>query len=178
MLILICALAMSAAASAQTLTTLVSFNDNDGAHPDAGLIADANGNLYGTTYSGGASGYGTVFEIVKTTDGYASTPTTLVSFGGSDGANPDAGLIADANGNLYGTTLIGGASGDGTVFEITGSSFVPPRQFAGMPGSADCKGKSISYLAQAYGGTAHAAASLGFNSVQELQNTVAEYCSE
>ncbi len=63
---------------------------------------------------------GTVFEIAKTAGSYAGTPTTLVSFcvfaNCADGANPDS-LTADANGNLFGTTVHGGA-GVGTVFEI------------------------------------------------------------
>ena len=70
----------------------------------AGLITDANGNLFGTTSGGGANGEGTVFEIIKTADGYANTPTILVSFcalaGCADGADPN-GLIADAHGNLH-----------------------------------------------------------------------------
>ena len=65
-----------------------------------------------------------MFEIEKTAAGYASAPTTLVSFNGTDGETPIGGLIADANGDLFGTTDGGGANGDGTVFEITGSGFV------------------------------------------------------
>ncbi len=111
------------AASAQTLTTLVSFNGADGANPEYGnLIADVNGNLFGTTAGGGTFGDGTVFEIARTSGGYASTPTTLVSFNGIDGAEPFAGLVADADGNLFGTTQAGGTSGDGTVFEIARTS--------------------------------------------------------
>ena len=112
---------------ASTPTTLVSFNGTNGEIPVAGLIADAAGDLFGTTYSGGANGGGTVFEIAKTGGSYASTPTTLVSFGFNDGnwANPWAGLIADAAGDLFGTTENGGANGHGTVFEIakTGGSY-------------------------------------------------------
>src|SRR5437868_4602463 len=86
---------------AANLTTLYSFcslaNCADGAAPTAGLIADANSNLFGTTALGGANNSGTVFEIVKTAGGYASTPTTLVSFCAlancADGAQPEAGLI-------------------------------------------------------------------------------------
>ena len=111
---------------ASTPTTLVSFDNTNGANPVASLIADANGNLFGTTSAGEASGYGTVFEIAKTSSGYASTPTTLVSFDNTNGAFPLGSLIADANGNLFGTTEEGGAFGIGTVFEITGSGFVPP----------------------------------------------------
>jgi uncharacterized repeat protein (TIGR03803 family) len=128
-------IAKTASGYANTPTTLVSFNNIDGAYPYAGVIADANGNLFGTTVNGGAYGYGTVFEIAKTASGYANTPTTLVSFNSIDGSTPyggliaDAngnlfgstpygGLIADANGNLFGTTPFGGTFGGGTVFEI------------------------------------------------------------
>ena len=165
---------------ASTPTTLASFDSVDGANPLAGLIADANGNLFGTTDLGGATGYGTVFEIVKTSGGYASTPSTLVSFNLTDGAVPLGGLIADANGNLFGTTELGGGSGYGygTVFEVTGSGFVPPKKFAGAPGSANCTGASISILAQAYGGVAHAAPALGYASVSALQTAVASYCGK
>ena len=164
---------------ASTPTTLVSFDYTNGANPLASLIADANGNLFGTTSAGEASGYGTVFEVTKTSSGYASTPTTLVSFDTSSGAFPLAGLIADANGNLFGTTEEGGAFGFGTVFEVTGSGFVPPRQkhFAGTPGSGDCTGKSISTLAQTYKGIAHAASALGYANVTALESAIAEYCS-
>jgi uncharacterized repeat protein (TIGR03803 family) len=109
-------------------TTLVSFTGTNGAEPDAGLIADANGDLFGTTYAGGANNDGTVFEIQNTGTAaapvYASAPNTLVSFNGSDGANPRASLIADVNGDLFGTTQQGGANGHGTVFEIF--STLPP----------------------------------------------------
>ena len=101
-----------------TLTTLVSFNGADGVAPYVGLIPNADGDLFGTTDGGGPNGHGTVFEVAKTASGYANTPTTLVSFNSADGAIPAASLIADANGDLFGTTELGGASGDGTVFEI------------------------------------------------------------
>jgi uncharacterized repeat protein (TIGR03803 family) len=99
------------------LTTLVSFDFTNGANPAAGLIADAQGDLFGTTYVGGANDHGTVFEITKTPHGYASTPITLVSFNGTDGTAPGA-LLADAHGDLFGTTQSGGANDFGTVFEI------------------------------------------------------------
>ncbi len=99
-------------------TTLVNFDGNNGASPWSSLIADSVGNLFGTTQSGGTDGDGTVFEIAKGDGTYASTPTTVVSFNGINGTAPQAGLIADAAGNLFGTTLRGGANGDGTVFEI------------------------------------------------------------
>jgi uncharacterized repeat protein (TIGR03803 family) len=71
-----------------------------------------------------------VFEIVKTTSGYASTPITLVNFDGTNGQGPRGGLLADANGDLFGTTSAGGTSDDGTVFELTGSGFVAFTPFA------------------------------------------------
>lgn len=100
-------------------TVLHSFNQTDGQEPVAGLIQDVQGNLYGTTASGGLYdgnyGYGTVFKIAP-----GGTETVLYNFtGGADGANPEAGLILDANGNLYGTTTNGGAYTYGTVFKLT-----------------------------------------------------------
>jgi len=97
-------------------TVLYSFTGGSGgATPYAGLILDAKGNLYGTTYNGGASGVGTVFKLSKT-----GKETVLYSFtGGTDGASPYAGLILDAKGNLYGTTFYGGAYGAGTVFKLS-----------------------------------------------------------
>jgi uncharacterized repeat protein (TIGR03803 family) len=92
--------------SSGTLTVLHSFTGgSDGAYPEAGLTADTAGNLYGTTYGGGASGQGTVFQVTL-----SGVLTVLYSFtGGSDGGSPVADLLADAAGNLYGTTAFGGA---------------------------------------------------------------------
>jgi uncharacterized repeat protein (TIGR03803 family) len=102
-----------------TETVLYSFaGGSDGEHPYAGVIQGSDGNFYGTTYQGGASGYGTVFKITP-----SGTETVLHSFagGGSDGANPEAGLTQGTDGNFYGNTYLGGASSLGTVFEITPS---------------------------------------------------------
>lgn len=96
------------------LTTLVSFNRANGSHPYAGLTAAANGNFYGTTSSGGAERGGTVFKLNPITNDL----TTLVSFDGTNGSMPYAGLITDAVGNLYGTTCYGGTNGVGTVFKL------------------------------------------------------------
>jgi len=95
-----------------------SFDGTDGANPNGGLVADANGDLFGTAELGGASGDGVVFEIAKTANGYAGTPAVLVSFNGTDGANPSGGLVANANGDLFGTTADEYPSGVGTVFEV------------------------------------------------------------
>jgi uncharacterized repeat protein (TIGR03803 family) len=94
---------------------------HDGWNPTASLTLDSAGNLYGTTQFGGQYGYGTVFKIDP-----ASHETILHSFRrGSDGANPNAGLVEDASGNFYGTTRYGGVGcntqGCGTVFKISPS---------------------------------------------------------
>jgi len=115
-------IAKTATGYASNPTILVTFNGADGDGPDGGLIMDANGNLFGTTSAGGANNDGTVFEIPKTASGYG-TLTTLLSFNGANGANPGGTLIADANGDLFGTTTAGGASSDGTAFEVTDSGF-------------------------------------------------------
>jgi uncharacterized repeat protein (TIGR03803 family) len=97
-------------------TVLYSFTGNgpDGANPYAALVQDAQGNLYGTTYYGGASGAGTVFELDST-----GNETVLYSFtGGSDGGNPHGGVVLDPSGNLYGTTTAGGNYDVGTVFKL------------------------------------------------------------
>jgi hypothetical protein len=91
------------------------FTAGDGQHPLAGLVADGSGNLYGTTFTGGSLGHGTVFMLIKSS-GYSEA--VLHGFGtspnASDGANPAAGLLIDASGNLYGTTEYGG-TGSGVV---------------------------------------------------------------
>ena len=107
--------------AAGTETVLHSFagGTTDGARPEAGLIMDSAGNLYGTTLVAGANQAGTVFKIDLTT----GTETVLYSFSDNttDGADPQAALTMDSAGNLYGTTVDGGAHSDGTVFKITGT---------------------------------------------------------
>lgn len=96
----------------------------DGATP-FDLVLDSAGNLYSTTNSGGKLGNGTAFQLSPSTGG-GWKKTTLHNFGGSgDGGGPGAGLILDAAGNLYGTTIFGGqscGSGCGIVFELTPTS--------------------------------------------------------
>jgi len=105
----------------------------DGASPYAGLVVDADGNLYGTTSAGGNLNYcnglgcGTVFRLSPTSGG-GWKETVLHAFtGGRDGGDPYAGVTFDAEGNLYGTTLKGGAAGEcgelgcGVVFRLESS---------------------------------------------------------
>jgi uncharacterized repeat protein (TIGR03803 family) len=109
-------------AGTSALSTVRSFSAASGAFPYGGLIADAAGNLYGTTQFGGSGGSGTVFRIAAGTNAY----TTLFTFTEATGANPSAGLIADAVGNLYGTTFSSGPGGAGTAFRLTNTGFVVP----------------------------------------------------
>lgn len=88
--------------------------------PGAGLVMDAAGNLYGTTWFGGSYSNGTLFELKSSGNG-AWTHILLYSFGGfpTDGLVPNSNLLFDAKGNLYGTTGEGGSGEGGTVFEVT-----------------------------------------------------------
>jgi uncharacterized repeat protein (TIGR03803 family) len=112
------ALCSTSLISAQTLTTLATFNGANGDLPCGTLIADPAGNLYGTTYYGGTYGYGTIFQVAAGTHAL----TTLYSFDAVDGANPQAGLTRGADGNLYGTTVGGGTSHAGTAFEFSSAT--------------------------------------------------------
>jgi uncharacterized repeat protein (TIGR03803 family) len=105
----------------------------DGANPEAGVIRDAAGNLYGTASSGGAGNAGVVYKVHVTGQGTKGQETVLYAFtGGADGGYPQAGLIADAVGNLYGTAEEGGdlscnaPYGCGVVFKLA-----PPAQPGG-----------------------------------------------
>lgn len=113
-------------------TSLYNFNggSNDGSAPIGGLVADHAGNLYGTTGTGGSytdcspfgQTCGVVFELSP--NGGSWTETVLYTFtGGADGGEPLAGLAIDAQGNLYGTTAIGGTFGNGTVFMLSSGSW-------------------------------------------------------
>jgi uncharacterized repeat protein (TIGR03803 family) len=120
----------TASGYASTPTTLASFTPADGTlslNRPKTLIVDANGDLFGTTdpstQPGGNTG-GVVFEIVRTSTGYESTPAIVVNFNGLANGSLGTNVVADASGNLFGTTQAGGgASSAGTAFEITGSGF-------------------------------------------------------
>lgn len=92
----------------------------DGSNPQAGLILDANGNLYGTTYNGGTHHLGTVFKLTPVGGG-KFRETVLHSFAGQDGSHPISRLARNGFGTLFGTTFAGGANGLGTVFSLKSS---------------------------------------------------------
>jgi uncharacterized repeat protein (TIGR03803 family) len=135
--------------ASNTITILVRFNGSNGIHPEGGLIMDQSGNLYGTTYAGGAHDDGTVFEL----GAGSGLITAMLSFAGSNGSGPIAGVILDRNGNLYGTTSTGGANGDGTVFEVgAGSGAITCTvSFAGNNGADPVGGVIIDQNGNLYG---------------------------
>ena len=97
------------------LSNLYSFTGGgDGSRPYGALVQSADGNFYGTTSSGGALGYGTIFQTTP-----VGAFTTLHSFqGGNEGRKPLAGMVQGQDGNLYGTTSLGGTENDGTIFRL------------------------------------------------------------
>ncbi len=129
----------------------------DGAQPYGPVIGDGAGNLYGTTTVGGSNNVGVVFKL----DIASRQETVLHTFSSVDGANPYAGLVRDSAGNLYGTTVNGGAFNFGTVFELdTTGNLITLHSFTGgkdgaypQPGLVrDSKGNL--YGAASYGGLA------------------------
>jgi hypothetical protein len=132
--------------TAQTFTVLYTFHGPDGAGPGGVLVRDTAGNLYGTTSLGGAGtncsndflpGCGTTFVLNK-----AGKEVALFRFKGPNGASPAAGLLRDASGNFYGTTMVGGqftqacggaGYGCGVVFRLTKAGKEKLYQFKGSP---------------------------------------------
>lgn len=117
---------------ATRFSTLAIFGGRHGADPAGGLVMDSAGNLYGTTvyttsgFAGNNSrptgtfgaGDGTIFELPKG----RNVITTLTTFDGADGQSPEGTLVIDAAGDLFGTTRAGGATNEGTVFELPAGS--------------------------------------------------------
>lgn len=99
----------------KVITDLAGFNVTNGQNPNATLVMDSSGDLFGTTPLGGANNFGTAFEIVNGSD----IITTVANLDGTNGSSAFGGLIFDSAGNLYGTASGGGASHDGAVFELS-----------------------------------------------------------
>jgi len=143
---------------AGTLTVLYAFTGGpDGATPYAGLIQATDGNFYGTTVGGGTSSAGTVFQLTP-----AGAVSVLYAFtGGANGATPFAGLIQATDGNFYGTTVNGGASSAGTVFQLTpaGAVSVLHAFTGGADGATPFAGLIQATDGSFYGTTAYGGAS-------------------
>jgi uncharacterized repeat protein (TIGR03803 family) len=156
-------------AQAQTFTVLYTFTSTaDGEQPDAPLIQDAAGNLYGTTQYGGAKGgFGTVFKLDTT-----GKEHVLRSFAGTpDAQDPYSGLTRDKAGNLYGTTLYGGTQGGfGTVFKLhPGGKESILHSFAGTPDGEDPRSVLVrDATGNLYGTTQYGGTNGGYGTVFEL----------
>jgi uncharacterized repeat protein (TIGR03803 family) len=153
-----------------TEKVLFRFNVTGGANPQAGLIFDAAGNLYGTTFGGGAYNLGTLFELTPAGGG-TWTEQVLHNFGnGTDGSGPWAGLTFDAAGKLYGTTRYGGSYGGGTVFRFSAQGEVLLYSFSGADGKNPIAGLALDAGGNLYGTTYLGGAS-NQGTVFEITNT-------
>ncbi|QAU25381.1 hypothetical protein EO087_04375 [Dyella sp. M7H15-1] len=131
------------------------FQGPDGANPRASLIQGKDGNFYGTTRSGGVYGKGVAFKIEVNSDG-SLKETVLHSFsGGSDGADPRAGLIQGEDGYFYGTTYSGGVNGNGTVFQVKPNGVEVLHAFGGSDDGANPLGDLIQGSDGNFYGTTH-----------------------
>jgi len=150
---------------ASTVTTLATFNGVNGADPVAGLTLDAAGNLFGATAYGGSAGDGTLFELAKG----ATAVTTLATFAGANGSVPQSVLTADAAGDLFGVTNLGGSANVGTVFELVkGATAVTTlASFNGPNGSYGEGGVTIDGAGNIYGTTVYGGSS-GSGTIFEL----------
>ncbi len=155
-------------AGTSTLTTLYSFAGEDGNYPQGRLALDSAGDIFGTTYFGGSSGQGTVFEIKAGT----TTVTTLYSFTGTggDGAFPQSGVTLDARGDLFGTTIGGGSHRDGTVYEIKAGTTTATTlvSFNGADGFSPVAGVTLDAAGDLFGTTAYGG-SAGNGTVFEIK---------
>jgi uncharacterized repeat protein (TIGR03803 family) len=155
-------------ASSQTEAVIHAFQSterNDGFTPNANLIVDANGALYGTTATGGKHGWGTVFKLAPpASPGGAWTESILYSFTGSnDGGQPSGGTLLLKGGSLYGTTSEGGINGVGVVFELSpGKPWVETVLYAFVNGSSGftpssglIEGSNGTYYGTTFKGGAH-----------------------
>lgn len=156
---------LTPSSSGYTESVLHAFTGADGLYPEAGVVADAGGALYGTTATGGGSGCdtgcGVVFKL--TPSGSQYTETVLHAFtGGDDGTDPYAGLLLDKHGNLFGVTAEGGGTGCygngcGVVFEMkragTAYSESVLHAFAGTDGSAPVATLAFGKQGEIYGTT-------------------------
>jgi uncharacterized repeat protein (TIGR03803 family) len=166
--------ALTPTATGYRKTILHTFGGrDDGADPYSILRADAKGALYGTTISGGASGFGTVYQLAPATRGYIER--VIYSFrGGTDGSAPVAPVVVDANGSLYGTTTAGGtACSCGTIYRLkpSGSEYSETILYA-FRGGDDGATPNAGLLAGDHGvlfGTTYAGGPVGGGTVYALE---------
>ena len=157
--------------SGWTETVLYTFlGGTDGSEPTGALLADSKGDLYGTTFLGGAQGDGTVFELKKPKPGKKWKKTVIYSFTGSDGSQPFAGLVADEAGDLFGVTTSGGQFNQGAVFEIQAKTLAESvvYSFFGPEGNTPNGGLVIDTAGNLFGTASSSSVSPYAGSVFEL----------
>jgi uncharacterized repeat protein (TIGR03803 family)/YD repeat-containing protein len=129
-------------------SNLYTFNGSDGANPFAGLLQASNGNFYGTTYAGGSSNQGSIYQLTP-----GGVLTVLHSFNGTNGLKPN-NLIQANDGNFYGTTQEGGINGKGTIFRLTANGiFVSLYSFSNPDGIGPKAGLTQANDGNLYGTT-------------------------
>ncbi len=153
------------AKGANTLSTIASFNGTNGSSPIGGITFDSKGTIYGAADAGGANDRGTVFKIVAG----SNVITTIASFNLTNGWGPESGVIIDANGNLYGTTILGGANDYGTVFKIAaGTNVITPITFDGSNGANPEAGLTLDAKGNIYGTTTSGGGGNGYGTVFKI----------
>ncbi len=137
--------------STGTLTTLVKFAGGNGSNPYGGVYLDGQGHLFGTTYTGGSSHDGTLYQVTLS----SHTLTTRVTFKGSNGTLPLGNLSTDGQGNLYGVTQAGGANGFGTIFRYNMSTHALTTlfSFTNLSGTMPYAGVTPDGMGNLYGTT-------------------------
>ncbi len=167
------------AAAPSGTSVIYSFGgDEDGEYPSTELVMDGAGNLYGTSVQGGDFGGGTVFELSPAADGW--THSVLYSFtGGADGGQPYGGVTLDAQGNLYGSAVVGGSGGTcfedgcGVVYQLTnnGGTWTETvlHNFTGADGSGPGAGLTLDSHGSLYGMTPTGGA-MGLGVIYQLRS--------
>lgn len=171
---------------AQTVTTLVSFDQTDGSDPMyVTLLQGFDGNFYGTTGAGGTNencpgGCGVIFKVTP-----SGQLTALHSFNGTDGRDPEAGLIQGSNGEFYGTTSLGGAQEAGNIFKANPAgatsslfAFTISDSDGQDPTAALIQGADGNFYGTTYGGGAHSSGTVFKITPQGKLTTLYNFCSQ
>jgi uncharacterized repeat protein (TIGR03803 family) len=154
------------------LTNLASFASTNGAYPKAGLVEGTNGDsfFYGTTAGGGVSNLGTIFKISSNT-----LPVTLISFAGTNGSQPQAGLILSKEGTFHGTTYYGGTNSwpnaYGTVFQISTNGILTNQVSFNNTNGAEPHAELVQGSDGNFYGTTQVGGSAGYGTVFKLTSS-------
>jgi uncharacterized repeat protein (TIGR03803 family) len=165
---------------ASTPTTLISFDHQNAAWPEAVPILDSAGDIFGTSLRGGGPNGGVVYEIPLTNGSYATATTTLANFDGPNGEDLQGGFVADSQGDLFGTTIYGGAAGGGVVFELVKSGATYTQtvlvNFNGADGSLLDSGLVMDAAGDLFG-TSQQGGTGGYGTVYEIVHSGGTYAS-